>query len=84
MRSILNLVLLQSTGGPCYYGLVYNTSLTNIYCYIKYVIYLFIYLIFKIRIMEEHVGKLSIVENETHDDFCTTLVLHNEDHTLGM
>ena len=32
---------------------------------------------------EEHVGKLSIVEGETHDDLCTTLVLHGEDHTLG-
>ena len=31
----------------------------------------------------EHVGKLSIVESETHDDMCTTLVMHGEDHTLG-
>ena len=31
----------------------------------------------------EHVGKLSIVEGEEHDDLCTTLVLHGEDHTLG-
>ena len=32
----------------------------------------------------EHVGKLSIVESESHDDLCTTLVLHGEDHTLGV
>ena len=31
----------------------------------------------------EHVGKLSIVEGDEHDDLCTTLVLHGEDHTLG-
>ena len=33
--------------------------------------------------MEEHVGKLSVVEGEEEDETCVTLVLHGEDHTLG-